>query len=97
MRMNDVETELAALTAEDGYRLYAQRLQVWRFCSSAACRRAHGCGDPPSCWRRFADWAEAVKASAQRERDANDPAVEALRSELGRRIRRLAEAMRTEA
>ena len=95
--MIELESELKALTAEDGYRLYAQRLQVWRFCSSAACRRAHGCGDPASCCRRFADWAEAVKAAAQRERAANDPAIEALRSELGRRIRRLAEAMRTEA
>ena len=92
----EIESELKELTPEDGYRLYAQRLQVWRLCSNAACRRARGCGDPPSCCRRFADWAEAVKASAQRERDANDPAAEALRSELGRRIRRLAEAMRTE-
>ena len=91
-----LETELQALTPEDGYRLYAQRLQVWRLCGRAACRRARGCGDPPSCCRRFADWAEAVKASAQRERDANDPAAEALRSELCRRIRRLAEAMGNE-
>jgi hypothetical protein len=57
--MIELETELQALTPEDGYRLYAQRLQVWRLCGRAACRRARGCDDPPSCCRRFAAWAEA--------------------------------------
>jgi hypothetical protein len=45
---------------------------------------------------RFADWAEAVKVAAQRERYAGDPAVEALRAELCRRVRRLAETMGNE-
>ncbi len=95
--MIELETELKELTPEDGYRLYAQRLQFWRLCGSASCRRARGCrGDPVSCCGRFADWAEAVKASAQRDRDAGDPAAEALRSELGGRLRRLAETMRGE-
>ena len=93
--MIDVETELTDLTPEDFYRLYAQRLQVWRLCGNASCRRARYCrGDPFRCCRRFADWAEAVKAAAQRERDARDPAAESLRSELGGRLRRLAETMR---
>ena len=54
-------------------------------------------GDPFRCGRRFANWAEAVKASAQRERDERDPAAESLRSELGGRLRRLAETMRDES
>ncbi len=95
--MIELETELQALTPEDGCRLYAQRLQLWRLCERVSCRRAGACGgDPLSCCRRFADWAEAVKAAGQRDRDARDPAVEGLRSELSRRLRRLAETMRDE-
>jgi len=94
--MIDLERELKDLTPEDGYRLYAERLQVWRLCGNASCRRAQACGDPLCCCRRFADWAEAVKDAAQRERDARDPKAEVLRSELGRRLRRLAETMRDE-
>ena len=95
--MIDLETELKELTPEDFYRLYAERLQLWRLCGNASCRRARCCrGDPFRCCRRFADWAEAVKASAQRECDARNPAAEALRSELGGRLRRLAETMRNE-
>ena len=30
--MIELETELKELTPEDGYRLYAQRLQFWRLC-----------------------------------------------------------------
>jgi hypothetical protein len=52
---------------------------------------------PFGCCRRFADWAEAVKAAAKAGRDARDPAAEALRSELGGRLRRLAETMRDES
>lgn len=93
--MNDLVPE--EMTSEEGFRLYAQRLQVWRLCGNASCRRARGCrGDPLSCCRRFAAWAEAVKEAAQRERDARNPAAEALRSELGLRLRRLAETMRDE-
>ena len=95
--MNDLEAELKQLTPEDGYRLYAGRLQVWRLCGNATCRRARACRDDPlHCCRRFADWAEAVKEAGQRERDARDPKAEALRSELGKRILRLAETMRDE-
>jgi len=58
--MIDLETELQALTPEDGCRLYAQRLQLWRLCERVSCRRAGACGgDPLGCCRRFADWAEA--------------------------------------
>jgi hypothetical protein len=78
--------------------LYAERLQVWRLCGNASCRRGRWCrGDPFRCCRRFADWAEAVKVSAKAERDAGDPAAEALRSELGLRLRRLAETVRDES
>ena len=95
--MIDLETELKELTPEDGCRLYAQRLQFWRLCERVSCRRARVCdGDAMLCCRRFADWAEAVKAAAQRERDARNPAVDALRSQLGLRLRRLAETMRDE-
>jgi hypothetical protein len=94
--MIEVETEVTDGTA-DFCRLYAERLQVWRLCGHASCLRARACrGDPLHCCRRFADWAEAVKEAAQRERDARDPAAEALRVELGRKLSRLAEAMRNE-
>ena len=84
-------------TLEDGARLYAERLQVWRLCGNTSCLRARACrGDTLRCCRRFADWAEAVKEAAQRERHARDPAAEALRLELGRRLSRLAGAMRNE-
>jgi hypothetical protein len=96
--MIDLEAELTELTPEDGYRLYAQRLQGWRLCGDATCRRARGCrGDLFTCCRRFADWAQAVKDAAQRDRAARDPHAEALRSELGRRLRRLAETLRDES
>ena len=95
--MIDVESELKELTPEDFYRVYAERLQVWRLCGNASCRWGRCCrGHPFGCCRRFADWAEAVKASAKVERDARDPAADALRSELGGRLRRLAETMRDE-
>ena len=95
--MNDLETELQQLSPEDGFRLYAERLQLWQLCDRVSCRRSRVCcGDPLGCCRRFADWAEAVKASAQAEHAARDPAAEALRAELGGRLRRLAETMRDE-
>jgi hypothetical protein len=88
---------MAVKTVEDGYRLYAERLQVWRLCGNASCRRARSCrGDPLCCCRRFAEWAEAVKDAGQRERDARDPRAEILRSELGRRLVRLADTLRDE-
>ncbi len=95
--MIEAKMETPDGTVEDGCRLYAERLQVWRLCRQTSCLRARACrGDPHHCCRRFADWAEAVKAEARRERHANDPAAEALRAELGRRLSRLAMAMRNE-
>jgi hypothetical protein len=94
-----VPATLAAeeLTPEDGFRLCAERLQFWRLCANAACRRARECrGDPQLCCRRFADWAEEVKAAAQQDRNARDPEAGGLRAELGRRILRLAETLRSE-
>ena len=95
--MIDVETKLTEPKPEDGYRLYAERLQFWQLCDRASCRRERACrGDPFRCCRRFADWAEAVKAAAQQERAARDPHAEGLRSEFGKRILRLAETLRNE-
>ena len=95
--MIDVETDLTEPKPEDGYRLYAEGLQFWQLCDRASCRRERACrGDLLSCCRRFADWAEAVKAAAQQERDARDPRAEGLRSEFGKRILRLAETLRSE-
>ena len=95
--MLDLETELKTLSPEQGFRLYAERLQLWRLCAARACRRAQACrGDKVRCCRRFADWAEAVKSVALAERAANDPAAQALRSELSMRLSRLAASMRDE-
>ena len=91
-----IEVETGA-TAERSFRRYAEKLQVWRLCAHASCGCAHACrGDPVHCCRRFADWAEAMKDAAMRERAARDPAAQALRQELGRRLSRLSEAMRSE-
>jgi hypothetical protein len=94
--MSEVDTEVTEQTVAEGCRLYAQRLQVWRLCGHAACRRARTCRDALSCCRRFAAWAEEVKDAGQRDRDARDPEIEALRSDLGRRLVRLAETLRDE-
>ena len=96
--MIDLDAELRTLTPEQGFRLYAERLQLWLLCGNAACRRAQACrGDPVRCCRRFADWAEAVKSAADAERAANDPASEALRLEMSTRLKRLAASLRDEA
>jgi hypothetical protein len=92
----EIEAEVTEQTVADSFRLYAQRLQVWRLCDHASCRRARTCRDALSCCRRFADWAEEVKDAGQRDRDARDPETDALRSELGRRLIRLAETLRDE-
>ncbi|MGE5260660.1 MAG: hypothetical protein ACM3MH_07260 [Actinomycetota bacterium] len=95
--MVEFEAESKQPTAEDCFRLYAERLQLWRLCRQTSCLRAHACrGDPHHCCSRFADWAEAVKTAAMRERHANDPAAQALRAELGQRLRRLAATLRDE-
>jgi hypothetical protein len=54
--MIEVETEVTATTVEESFRLYAHRLQVWRLCEHASCRRARTCRDALGCCRRFADW-----------------------------------------
>jgi hypothetical protein len=98
MQTIDLEAEARTLTPEEAYRLYAVRLQVWLLCGNAACRRSRACrGDARDCGIRLADWAEAVKDAAQRERSARDPETAALRAELTKRIERLAQTMRDEA
>jgi hypothetical protein len=95
--MIDLEKELRELSPEARYRVFAEGLELWRICSSAACRRAQACrGDPSRCYRRCADWAESVTAAAKRERYANDPAAEALRADLVQMVGRLAVSMRDE-
>ena len=95
--MTDVETDLKEMALADSYRLYAERLQLWGLCGNASCRRARSCrGDPFSCCRHFAEWADAAKTAAQHERDARDPAADSLRSELDGRLRRLADTLRDE-
>jgi hypothetical protein len=96
--MIDIESELKTLTPEAGFRLYAKRLQVWRLCGSASCRRSQTCrGDPFRCCRRCSDWADSVKTAAMLERAARDPAVEAMRSDLAKRVKRLAASLRDES
>ena len=80
--MIDFDKE-AALPVEQRFRLWARRLQLWRLCSSGACRRARSCrGNLRRCCLRFADWGEAVQDAAQRERYANDPVAKAERDKL---------------
>jgi hypothetical protein len=91
-----IEGESKERTLADSYRFHAERLQLWRLCHRAACRRARSCPVPLDCGRRFAEWAEAVQTAGQRERDARDPEAEILRSELSRRLNRLAGTLRDE-
>ena len=64
------------VTPEDDYRLYAQRIQFWRLCDSALPRRVPT-GAIRSAIAGGSPIGEAVKAAAQRERDARDPEAEA--------------------
>ncbi|MGH6832666.1 MAG: hypothetical protein ACRECM_06560 [Methyloceanibacter sp.] len=95
-RLIDLERELKLLATEQGFRLYAERLQIWRLCSHAACRRTRACGDKRRCGTRFAEWAEAIKA-ARLEQCAYHPEADAFRLDLAQRIERLAQTMRDEA
>ena len=88
--MIDLERLLTALTTEDGVRHHAERLELWRLCSHATCRRGRACRDPLSCGPRLADWAGAVKSAARLER-GHDPGMDALRLELVNRLERLAQ------
>ena len=75
--------EMGDLDLSMELRLATRRLQLWRLCSNAKCRRACACrGEVRHCTLRFADWAEAVREVAQREFAARDPDTRALRAEL---------------
>jgi hypothetical protein len=93
--MIDLERLLEALTTEDGLRLHAERLQIWRLCSHASCRRAGACRDPLRCGTRFAEWAGAVKSAARLEH-GHDPGMDAFRLELVNRLERLAQTKATD-
>jgi len=84
--------------AEQRFRIWARRLQLWRFCANGACARARSCrGNLRRCCLRFADWSEAVRDEARRERYANDPVHKAMRDELAVMLERLARSMTSEA
>jgi hypothetical protein len=86
------------LPLEEGLRLYAGRLQLWRLCCNAACRRAHSCrGDPQRCGTRFADWGDTVKKAAQEEYNSRDPHTQFLIAALKEKIVRLGQAITDQA
>jgi hypothetical protein len=86
--MFDMQRLSKAFATKSGFRVYAERYQLWRLCSHAACRRAQACRDQLRCHGRFAAWAEAAKDAVQRDPTYN-PEAEALRFELAERIRRM--------
>ena len=86
--MFDMQRLSKAFATRSGFRVYAERYQLWRLCSHAACRRAQACRDQLRCHGRFAAWAEAAKDAVQRDPTYN-PEAEALRFELAERIRRM--------
>ena len=86
--MFDMQRLSKAFATKSGFRVYAERYQLWRLCSHAACRRAQACRDQLRCPGRFASWAEAAKDAVQRDPTYN-PEAEALRFELAERIRRM--------
>ncbi len=82
------------LPPHERFRLYARRLQVWRLCYGAACRRARSCrGDPRRCDLRIADWVDEVRMAASRELNARDPERRAQIDDLKERIARLRDSM----
>jgi len=90
--VKQTETPVADLSRE--FRLHARRLQFWRLCSNAKCRRARACrGALRHCTQRFVDWAEAVRDCAQREFAARDPETRVLRAELETRLIRLGRSL----
>ena len=59
--MFDMQNLSKAFATRSGFRVYAERYQLWRLCSHAACRRAQACRGQLRCHDRFAAWAEAAK------------------------------------
>ncbi len=90
--MIDLERLLTALTTEEGVRHHAERLQMWRLCAYASCRRARVCRDPRRCGPLLVDWAGAIKSAARLEPD-HDPGMEAFRLDLANRLERLAQTL----
>lgn len=87
--MIDLERLLKLPATEQGLRRHAERLQLWRLCSHAACLRARACRDPLRCGKRLADWAAAIKA-ARLEHAVHNPEMDAFRFDLAERLERLA-------
>jgi hypothetical protein len=88
--MFDMQRLSKAFATRSGFRVYAERFQLWRLCSHAACRRAQACRSQLRCHGRFAAWAEAAKDAVQRDPSYN-PEADALRFELAERLRRMAQ------
>jgi hypothetical protein len=84
---------LKLMTTASGARLCAERLQLWRLCSHAACRRGRACKDASGCGHRLAAWVGGIKA-AQLGAGPSDPEADAIRLELTERLERLAQTMR---
>lgn len=79
---------------QEDLRPHAKRLQFWRLCCNASCRRARSCrGNLRLCGARFADWAEAVRETALRELNESDPARQASIADLKEKIVRLGRTM----
>jgi hypothetical protein len=87
--MIELERLLSAPRTAEGFRLYAERLQIWRLCPRAKCRRGRACEDAAACGGRLADWAEAVKDAARRD-PTYDPEADAIRLDLVKRLETLA-------
>ena len=88
--MFDMQRLAKAFATKSGFHVYAERFQLWRLCSHAACRRAQACRDQLRCHGRFAAWAEAARDAVQRDRGF-DPEADAMRFELTERIMRMVE------
>ena len=94
--MFDMQRLSKAFATKSGFRVYAERYQLWRLCSHAACRRAQACRDQLRCHGRFAAWAEAVNDAVPRG-GAFNPEADAFRLELAERLTRLAQIDKDES
>ena len=86
--MFDMQRLSKAFATKSGFHVYAERFQLWRLCSHAACRRAQACRNQLGCHGRFAAWAEAARDAVQCDGGFN-PEADAMRFELAERIRRM--------
>jgi len=86
--MIHLETVAKLLASETGFRVTAERFELWRLCSRAGCRRGRACRDWRQCGARFAAWAKAVQDVTRRQ-SSGDLEAEAMRAELLERLTRM--------